>query len=95
MASMRAKRARRIRRKPSTRTSASTPRQRQHWRAGREPAVRRIAGFIGPDLDLTGGSPVNVVRRPWAQRFMRSFFGFRRHLGIITALRAAWIVANA
>lgn len=29
----------------------------------------------------------------WLQRFIRIFLGYRRHLGIVTALRAAWIVS--
>ena len=69
--------------------------QRQRLAPGGESTVRRFVGHMGSELDLIGTLPVDVVCRPWAQRFLRSFLGFRRHLGIITALRAAWIVVNA
>lgn len=38
---------------------------------------------------------VQVQRRQWPQRFVRSYRGWRRHLGIVMSLRAAWIIANA
>lgn len=53
---------------------------------------RSVAAGAANNVKVT--MDVQVQRRNWPQRFTRSFLGYRRHLGIITALRAAWIVSQ-
>lgn len=94
MASMRAKRARRIRRLAPTAPGALM--RNQQWApGGTVPHGVRLVGEQPGHLHPPVPAAVNVVRRPWVQRFLRSFLGYRRHLGTIMSLRAAWIVANA
>ena len=38
---------------------------------------------------------IQLKLRPWPQRFIRSYLGWRKHLGIVMSLRAAWVIANA
>jgi hypothetical protein len=56
----------------------------------------RIMGSVGPELEYV--IPVEAIavrQRSWPQRFIRSYLGWRKRLGIVLSLRAAWVISRA
>jgi len=95
MASMRAKRARRIRRVPLSSPGALMA-DRRRPAGGVLKRKFRFIGHTGPELDLSAPTQaINIKRRSWPQRFIRSYLGWRKCLGIIMSLRCAWIMSRA
>lgn len=53
------------------------------------PDEERVAYWVGKGLRV-----VQLHRRPWPRRFINSYRGWRKYLGVLASLRAAWKISR-
>jgi hypothetical protein len=68
-------------------------RMRRVWRVLGALAVEVAQGDC-PVLKVAPVQTIAIDRRSWPQRFVRSYLGWRKCLGIVASLRAAWAISR-
>lgn len=53
------------------------------------PNEERVSYWVAKGLRVE-----QIRRRPWPRRFINSYLGWRKYLGVLASLRAAWKVSR-
>jgi len=74
-------------------TAMRVKRVRRLWQVMGALAVEVAQGDC-PALKVEPVQAIAIKRRSWPQRFVRSYLGWRKCLGIVASLRAAWAISR-